>query len=84
LRRLVGTARSGAHANDGKDFSTTQASMFLDGFTFRRFLEDCYAENARRMSVMDEGLLRPVFLPRLAVVALRSLRLWSRSAAARR
>ncbi|MGO8920646.1 MAG: hypothetical protein ACLQJR_32535 [Stellaceae bacterium] len=77
LKRMVGTARRGAKANDGKDFSATQASVFLDGFTFRRFLEDCYAENARRMSVMDEGLLRPAFLPRLADMALASLRLWS-------
>jgi len=43
LRRLVGTARRGAERNDGKDFSATQASVFLEGFTFRRFLEDCYA-----------------------------------------
>jgi len=77
FKRMVGTARRGAKANDGKDFSATQASVFLDGFTFRRFLEDCYAENARRMSVMDEGLLRPAFLPRLADIALASLRLWS-------
>ena len=77
LRRMVGTARRGAKANDGRDFAATQAGVFLDGFTFRRFLEDCYAENARRMSVMDEGLLRPIFLPRLADVALASLRLWS-------
>jgi len=27
--------------------------------------------------VMDEGLLRPAFLPRLADIALASLRLWS-------
>ncbi len=77
LKRMVGTARRGAKANDGRDFAATQAGVFLDGFTFRRFLEDCYAENARRMSVMDEGLLRPLFLPRLADVALASLRLWS-------
>ncbi len=83
MRRLVGTARRGAKQNDGKDFSATQASVFLEGFTFRRFLEDCYAENARRMSVMDAGLLRPSFLPALAEVALKSLRLWSRRAEAR-
>ena len=59
------------------DFAATQASVFLDGFTFRRFLEDCYGENARRMKEFDEGLLRPSFLPRLADVALSSLRLWS-------
>ena len=76
LKRLVGTARRGAEANDGKDFSATQASVFLEGFTFRRFLEDCYAENARRMSAVDAGLLRPEFLPRLADMALAALRLW--------
>ncbi|MGH7002268.1 MAG: hypothetical protein ACREEA_12265, partial [Stellaceae bacterium] len=77
LKRLVGTARRGAQINDGKEFSATQASVFLDGFTFRRFLEDCYAENARRMQEFDQGLLRPNFLPKLADVALSSLRLWS-------
>jgi hypothetical protein len=77
IGRLVGTARRGAHANDGRDFAATQASVFLDGFTFRRFLEDCYAENARRMSVMDPKLLRPAFLPSLAEIALGSLRLWT-------
>jgi hypothetical protein len=77
IGRLVGTARRGAHANDGKDFAATSASVFLDGFTFRRFLEDCYAENARRMSVVDQSLLRPAFLPSLAEIALGSLRLWT-------
>ena len=67
----------GAQLNDGKEFSATQASVFLDGFTFRRFIEDCYAENARRMEEFDQGLLRPNFLPKLADVALSSLRLWS-------
>jgi hypothetical protein len=77
LRRLVGTARRGAQMNDGKDFSATQASMFLDGFTFRRFLEDCYGENERRMREFGAGLLRPSFLPALADMALASLRMWS-------
>jgi len=77
LKRLVGTARRGAQLNDGKEFSATQASMFLDGFTFRRFLEDCYGENARRMKEFDRELLRPSFLPALADVALTSLRVWN-------
>jgi len=77
LKRLVGTARRGAELNDGREFSATQASMFLDGFTFRRFLEDCYGENARRMSTFDRDLMRPSFLPKLASVALASLRMWS-------
>lgn len=79
IRRLLGTARRGAELNDGKEFSATQASLFLDGFSFRRFVEDCYRENARRMSSFDADLLRPRFVPALADVALSGLRLWDRA-----
>jgi hypothetical protein len=78
IGRLVGTVRRGQGENDGKDFSATQASMFLDGFSFRKFVEECYSENARRMSLFDPGLLQPRFLPRLADAALSGLRLWDR------
>ena len=76
INRLVSTVRRGQKVNDGVDFSATQASMFLEDFTFRKFLENCYGENRRRMSEFDAELLRPTFLPRLAEVALSSLRLW--------
>lgn len=76
LNRLIGTVRRGAEVNDGKDFSATQAGVFLEGFTFRRFIEDCHAENLRRMSAFDRQLLQPRFLPGLADVALSALRLW--------
>ena len=78
LKRLVGTARRGAELNDGKDFSATQASMFLDGFTFSRFVADCHAENLRRMAGFDPLLLQPRLLPAVADAALRALRLWRR------
>lgn len=82
IGRLIGTVRRGQKENDGKDFSATQASVFLDGFTFRRFVEECYAENARRMADFHSDLLRPRFLPALAGAALSGLRLFpSRSAA---
>jgi hypothetical protein len=77
FKRMAGVARRGAGMNDGREFAATQASVFLDGFTFRRFLEDCYAENRRRMAVFDEEMLRPSFLPQLAETALAALRLWS-------
>ncbi len=76
LRRLLGTVRRGEKVNDGKDFSATQAGIFLEGFTFRRFVEDCHAENLRRMGSVDAALLQPRFLPSLADGALRALRLW--------
>src|SRR5215470_10576873 len=45
LRRLAGLARRSKGLNDGQNFAATLVSMFLDGFNFRRFLEDCYSEN---------------------------------------
>ena len=77
LGRMAGVAKRGAKKNDGKEFSATQASVFLDGFTFRRFLEDCYSENDRRLSNFGPEMLRPSFLPQLAETALAALRLWS-------
>jgi|SRR5271163_3167028 len=76
IGRMAGVIRRGAETNDGKDFSATQASVFLEGFTFRRFIEDCHAENLRRMSGFDQELLQPRFLPALADAALSALRLW--------
>ena len=76
LRRMAGLAKRGKDLNDGKNFAATQVSMFLDGFNFRQFLEDCYAENGRRMGAFEPELLRPSFMPQLTDVALRALRLW--------
>jgi hypothetical protein len=80
MRRMAGLAHGGKTLNDGKNFAATQVSMFLDGFNFRRFLEDCYSENSRRMGAFDPELLRPSFMPQLAETALKALRLWSAQA----
>jgi len=77
LKRMMRTARRGRQANAGKEFVATQASVVLKGFTLRRFLEACHAENVRRMSVFDDALLRPNLLPRLADIALAGLRVCS-------
>jgi hypothetical protein len=75
MGRLLATVWRGRGANGGKDFSATQASVFLDGFTFRGLVEECRAEHARRMEGFDPELLQPHFLPKLAGVALAALRL---------
>jgi hypothetical protein len=77
-RRLFGMVRRGQDANDGRDFAVTEANMFLDGFSFRQFVEDCYRENARRMSEFDPDLMQPRLLPAIADMAVRGLRLWDR------
>jgi len=83
IGRLLQTVRRGRGATDGRDFSATQASVFLDGFTLCSFVEECRAEHARRMRGFDPVLLQPHFLPRLAGVALAGLRLSTRVSAAR-
>lgn len=75
IGRLLGTVRQGREANGGQDFSATQASVFLDGFTVRGLVEECCAEHARRMREFDPELLHPRLLPRLAGVALAAWRL---------
>ena len=75
IARLLATVRRGRRANDGKDFSATQASVFLEGFTLRGLIEECCAEHERRMRDFDPNLLRPRFLPRMAGMLLAGLRL---------
>jgi len=77
IRRMLGVVRRGQQVNDGRDFSATQANLFLQDFTFRKFLASCYAENSRRMAHFDANLLRPSFMPALADIALSSLRIVS-------
>jgi len=82
IGRLVGTVRRGQKENDGKDFSATQASIFLEGFTIRRLVEACCAENRRRMAEFHADLLRPTLLPALAGMVLSCWRLMPRRKAA--
>jgi hypothetical protein len=78
LRRMLGMVRRGQRIGDGRDFAVTQADLFLDGFSFRSFVEECYRENARRMSVFDPDLMQPRLLPSIAALAVRGMRLWDR------
>ncbi|HEX3884380.1 MAG TPA: ferritin-like domain-containing protein [Stellaceae bacterium] len=82
IGRLIGTVRRGQKENDGKDFSATQASIFLEGFTIRRLVEACCAENRRRMAGFHGDLLRPILLPALAGAVLSCWRLMPRRKAA--
>jgi len=77
IGRLLATMRRGRRENDGKDFSATQAGVFLEGFTLRSFVEECCAEHRRRMAEFDPDLLQPRLLPTLAEIALAALRLGS-------
>ncbi|MBU2655717.1 hypothetical protein KOE73_15345 [Acidomonas methanolica] len=79
LGRLAGMMRRGRNANDGRDFAVTQTNLFLDGFSFRGFVEDCHRENARRMRAFDPELMQPRLLPGIADLALRGISLWDKT-----
>lgn len=78
LGRLAGAVRRGQQESEGREFSATEVSQFLEGLTFHRFVEECHNENARRMRAFDTALLQPRFLPLLADAALSAFRLWSK------
>jgi hypothetical protein len=63
VRVIVRNARDGG---DGRRFSATQASAFLDGFTVGRLVDQCLAENARRLGAFEADLARPRLLPGIA------------------
>jgi len=77
--RLMGMVRRGQEPNDGRDFAVTQTNLFLDGFSFRGFVEDCYRENARRMRAFDPDLMQPTLLPSIADLALRGINVWDKT-----
>jgi hypothetical protein len=78
-KRLFGMVKRGQEPNDGKDFAVTQANMFLDGFSFQKFVEDCVRENSRRMGAFDPALMQPKLLPNMAALALSGMRVWDRA-----
>ena len=78
-RRLLGMVQRGKKPNNGRDFAVTQANMFLDGFSFQNFVEDCVRENSRRMGAFDPALMQPRLLPSMASLALSGMRIWDRA-----
>ena len=71
-------AFDGSMEDQQEGFTATGASNFMDNLTPDLFLSSCLQENARRMSVFDKNLLQPRLIPKLAKIALRTLRLTSR------
>ena len=63
---------------EGKPFTASEASHFMDNLTPELFFSTCLQENARRMSVFDKRLLQPQLMPRLSQIALGCLKLLPR------
>ena len=65
VRVIVRNARGGS---DSRRFSAAQATVFLDGFSVGRLVDQCLAENARRLGEFEAELARPRLLPGIARV----------------
>jgi hypothetical protein len=59
----------------GKGFTASGATTFMDDLTLEMFLTTTLRENKKRRSVFEPQLLQPRFLPRVATVVLKSLKL---------
>ncbi|MDJ0745956.1 MAG: hypothetical protein QNJ32_21690 [Xenococcaceae cyanobacterium MO_167.B27] len=58
-----------------KGFTATGAKSMTLNLTLEGFLETCLQENAKRMSVYDERLLKPEFIPSITSKTLKFIRL---------
>jgi hypothetical protein len=67
--------RSARGESDGRRFAATQAGTFLPRFSVRRLVEECLGEHERRLGQFEAGLVRPRFMPRLALVVRALTRL---------
>ncbi|CAN0628293.1 conserved protein of unknown function [Burkholderia multivorans] len=56
------------------NFSATGAASVGDALDPRELIELCLTENDRRMAGYDKRLLRPMFMPRMARLALRFMK----------
>jgi hypothetical protein len=56
------------------NFSATGAASVGDALDPRELVELCLSENDRRMAGYDKRLLRPMFMPRMARLALRFMK----------
>ncbi|MBO3461878.1 ferritin-like domain-containing protein [Aetokthonos hydrillicola Thurmond2011] len=75
VQRLLGVVDRSSEQN-GNGFSATEASVFLEGFSVDQLVSTCLQENARRMSIFDDELLKPQLLPVLARAALSATKLF--------
>ncbi|HVM96571.1 MAG TPA: hypothetical protein VMT89_09290 [Candidatus Acidoferrales bacterium] len=66
----VRTAFDLGGGNEQDNFAMTGHAA-IGEFSIRAFLETCLRENARRLGIYDEGLLRPSFVPTMARLALK-------------
>lgn len=77
FRRRLGSFQ-GSNKGSGKGFTASGAGAVTGNLTLENFLSTCIQEYDRRMSVFDEQLLRPEFLPSVTKTAYKTFKLLPR------
>ncbi|MDJ0692704.1 MAG: ferritin-like domain-containing protein [Xenococcaceae cyanobacterium MO_188.B32] len=76
LQRRLGNFKSSGKkqpSNNQKGFTATGAKSLKLNLTLEGFLETCLQENAKRMRVYDDRLLKPEFIPSITSITLKSI-----------
>ena len=71
----IGVARDMGSGVQDNNFTVTGAKAVGEDIDVGELIDICLAENARRMSPYDPRLRRPVFVPAMARLARRFMRL---------
>ena len=79
VRALIGLVKTATRSRNGSGFLAADAGSTFTGLTPVSFLQACVAENESQMSAMDQRLLQPRALPKLATFALNSIEMWQRA-----
>jgi hypothetical protein len=71
----IGIARDVGSGVQDNNFTVTGAKAVGEDIDVGELIDICLSENSRRMSLYDQRLLRPVFVPAMARLARRFMRL---------
>jgi hypothetical protein len=74
----IGIARDVGGGVQDNNFTVTGAKAVGEDIDVGELIDICLAENSRRMSLYDQRLLRPVFVPAMARLARRFMRFWQK------
>ena len=74
----IGIARDVGSGVQDNNFTVTGAKAVGEDIDVGELIDICLAENSRRMSLYDQRLLRPVFVPAMARLARRFMRFWQK------
>ena len=82
LDNLKTSQKQDSGINNQKGFTATAAKSLNLNLTLEKFLQTCLQENAKRMRIYEDQLLKPEFIPSIASATLKAISLKPKSKSA--